>query len=555
MKNLLLVLVLCLTAALIINGCGTPSSTPAATAPASTAAVSPTAAPKTTAPATSAAASPSAPAASPAAPASSTKYGGILRWIEAVPPTTPIGVPAECSGPSGLAPQISLQTLLKEQLDGSITPGLAASYDVVTDAANPSITFHLQKGVKFSDGTDFNATAAKWNLDKIKLSTLYPSTTNNWKSIEIIDDSTVRVNLNTWQNGVIRVFGDQLSYQISPTAFEKKGIDWMRWNLVGTGPFIQTDFQRDVSLTANKNPNYWEAGKPYLDGFKYLWVTDESTRTTLFKSGGAEVLQTNGNGRIANDLKAAGWNIVTQQNGPNVLVMDSANADSPWGNLKVRQAAEYAIDKEALSKTFGFGWWQAVYQFSNPNSKAFDPSLAPRKFDVAKAKQLLADAGYPTGFKTTLIASPLQLNKDVVLAIQAQLADVGIQAEAQFPGMAQWTDVSSNPWKNALLYTSIFDRGNQNDTFTYFLGVPATTWKSAARPAGWKEALDASKASAAQDPVQLKKLENMIYNEMPCIPLISSTSLWAMTKNVQDTGEGTRGQSNWIEPQNAWLGK
>lgn len=548
MKKVFLVLVLCLTAVLIITGCGTPSATPAASSPATTSAASPSAAPKTTAPATSAAASPSSPAAQ-------SKYGGTLRWIEAVGPTTPIGVPAECSGPSGLSPQISLQTLLKEQLDGSITPGLAASYDVVTDAANPSITFRLQKGVKFSDGTDYNATAAKWNLDKIKLSTLYPSTTNNWKSIEIIDDYTVRVNLNVWQNGVIRVFGDQLSYQISPAAFEKKGIDWMRWNLVGTGPFIQTDFQRDVSLTATKNPNYWEAGKPYLDGFKYLWVTDESTRTTLYKSGGAEVLQTNGNGRIANELKAAGWNIVTQQNGPNVLVMDSANADSPWSNLKVRQAAEYAIDKEALANTFGFGWWKAVYQFSNPNSKAFDPNIAPRKFDVAKAKQLLADAGYPTGFKTTLIASPLQLNKDVVLAIQAQLLDVGIQAEVQFPGMAQWTDVSSNPWKNALLYTSIFDRGNQNDTFTYFLGVPATTWKSAARPAGWKEALDASKASPAQDPVQLKKLENMINNEMPCIPLISSTSLWAMTKNVHDTGEGTRGQSNWINPQDAWLSK
>jgi peptide/nickel transport system substrate-binding protein len=539
------VLVLFLTAALIITGCSTPSATPSsppsAKAPAASSAGSPTAAPKTTAP--------------PAASATPSKYGGTLRWIEAVAPTTPIGVPAECSGPSGLTSQLALQTLLKEQLDGSITPGLAASYDVVTDAANPSITFRLQKGVKFSDGTDYNAAAAKWNLDKIKLSTLFPSTTNNWKSIEIVDDYSVRVNFVTWQNGVIRSFSDGLSYQISPAAFDKNGIDYMRWHLVGTGPFMQTDFQRDVSLTTVKNPNYWEAGKPYLDGFKYFFVSDESTRTTLYKSGGAEVLQTNGNGRVANELKDAGFNIVTQQNGPNVLVMDSANADSPWSNLKVRQAAEYAIDKEALSNTFGFGWWKAIYQFSNANSKAYDPTITPRKFDVAKAKQLLAEAGYPTGFKTTIIASPLQLNKNVVLAIQDQLSVVGIQAEVQFPEMAKWTEVSSNPWKNALLYTSVFDRGNQNDTFTYFLGVPATTWKSAARPAGWKEALDASKASPAQDPVQLKKLENMINNEMPCIPLISSTSLWAMTKNVQDTGEGTRGQSNWIEPQNAWLSK
>lgn len=528
MKNTLFVLVIFMVCALIITGCNTATTSPSATTPAASKITSPSAPPKIS--------------------------GGVLRWLEAIGPTTPIGLPAECSGPSGLTPQISLETLLKEQFGGAIKPGLAASYDVSTNP--PSLTFHLQKGVKFSDGTDFNAQAAKWNLDQVKTSTLYASNTANWKSIDVVDDSTIRVSFNTWLNTIIPDFCGQMTNQISPTAFNKNGIDYMRWHLVGTGPFIQTDFQKDVSLTAVRNPNYWQQGKPYLDGFKYSFIGDPMTREALFKSGGADVIQTNGNAQMANRLKDAGYNIVTQLNGPNVLVMDSANADSPWSNLKVRQAAEYALDKEAMSKTLGAGWWQAVYQFSNPGSLAYDSTIAPRKYDVAKAKQLLKDAGYPNGFKTSIIANPLGLNKDLVLAVQDQLSSVGIIADAQFPDTSKWTtDYSLGTWKNGILVSSLFDRGNQNTTFNYFLGVPATTWKSVARPDGWKELLEASKATPNQDVTILKKLEKIVDDNVLCIPLTAGNNVWAMMKNVQDTGEGTRGQSSWINPEDAWMNK
>jgi peptide/nickel transport system substrate-binding protein len=558
MRISLLILVVGVAIALIIAGCSSnTATTPPVTTPAQTTAntpaqtVNPPVQTTTTAPAITAstASATSKPSASPV----SSKSGGILRWVETVSPSTPIGLPSECSGPSGLTPQIALETLLKEQLGGAIKPGLVASYDVSTNP--PSLTFHLQKGVKFSDGTDFNAQAAKWNLDKIKASALYASNAANWKSIDVVDDYTIKVSFNTWLNTIIPDFCNQMTYQISPAAYDKNGIDWIRWHMVGTGPFLMTDFQRDVTLTAARNPNYWQPGKPYLDGFKYFFVSDEMTREALFKSGGADVLNTNGNGQMANRLKDAGYIIVTQIAGPNMLVPDSANSDSPWSNLKVRQAAEYAIDKGSISTTFGFGWWTAVYQFSNPASMSYDSSLTPRKYDVAKAKQLLTEAGYPNGFKTSIIASPLQINRDMVIAIQAQLAKVGIQAEAQFPESAKWTEISTNTWKNAILVTGIFDRGNQNATFNYFLGVPATTWKSVLRPDGWAETLAASKSAPNQDPALLKKLEKMVDDNVLCIPIEAGNNAWVMTKNVQDTGEGTRGQANWIEPQDTWMSK
>jgi ABC-type transport system substrate-binding protein len=161
--------------------------------------------------------------------------------------------------------QLVLQFPLKEQLGGKIGPNIAASYDVVSDPANASITLHLQKGVKFHDGTDFNAQAVKWNFDKQKAGNMYASVTNYWKSLEVLDDYTLRINLTTWLNRAVRSYADSVTYVVSPAAFDKNGIDWLRWHMVGTGPFVQTDFQQQVSLTTARNPNYWEQGKPYLD--------------------------------------------------------------------------------------------------------------------------------------------------------------------------------------------------------------------------------------------------------------------------------------------------
>jgi ABC-type transport system substrate-binding protein len=175
---------------------------------------------------------------------------------------------------------------------------------------------------------------------------------------------------------------------------------------------------------------------------------------------------------------------------------------------------------------------------------------------VAKAKQLLADAGYPTGFKTTLLASPIFLNQNAVLAVQADLRAVGIIAETQFPLAAQWSDMSTKAApKNSILYSSINEWGNQNATFNYFLGAPATVYPSAFKPAAWKETLDASKAAAEPDPVLLKKMENMIYDNAMVIPIYYGANTIVFRPYVKDSGQGTRGQSNWFEPQQTWLDK
>jgi peptide/nickel transport system substrate-binding protein len=276
---------------------------------------------------------------------------------------------------------------------------------------------------------------------------------------------------------------------------------------------------------------------------QYLYVADELTRTALFRSGGGEVLDIAGNGRIANELEKEGYQIITQQGGVTVLVPDSLNADSPWSNLKVRQAAEYAIDKEAIVKTFGYGYSEAAYQLPSSSSSAFDPGLTDaHKYDVAKAKQLLVEAGYPNGFKTKIIAQNT-VNRDNLVAIQSYLSKVGIQCELEITEPAKMQQYQNGTWKNAILYTSLLEYPNYNASLNLYFSPSSAWFQSMKKPDGWKEALNAPITTIKPDPELMKKCIKMTYDDQTIIALSYGVTLWGATTNVHDTGIGTRGST------------
>jgi peptide/nickel transport system substrate-binding protein len=147
---------------------------------------------------------------------------------------------------------------------------------------------------------------------------------------------------------------------------------------------------------------YWQQGKTYLDKVQILYVADELTREALMKSGGVEMMTATA--RQVSQFPATDYKIVTRPSCAYMLAPDSANADSPWSNLKVRMAADYAIDKADMAAALGFGHMTPACQLSTSATLAYDPALESqyRKFDLAKAKQLMTDAGFPNGFKTTM---------------------------------------------------------------------------------------------------------------------------------------------------------
>ena len=408
--------------------------------------------------------------------------------------------------------------------------------------------------MKFQDGSDFNAQVLKWNLESVKAGTTNAGTTSFWKSFEVIDDYTLKVNFTVWQNRLVRGFADAATYICSKAAYDKNGLEWMRWHMVGTSAFAQTDFQRDVVTKVRKFNGYWDQGKPYLDGIDLLYVVDELTRIALFKSGGAELLDLVGNGRVANELQAGGFNIVSKTGGVTVLVPDSANADSPWSNVKVRQAAEYALDKEAYAKTFGFGYWKAAYQFCSPSTASWDPNFTgARVFDVAKSKALLAEAGYPNGFKTKLIVATGG-NRDIPVAIQAFLAKVGIQADLEYQESAKFSQQMTSPWNNALILNSYIEYPNENATFNFHFGPTAAFWKSLKKVANWDTLFKETISAPTADKALMQKVVRAIYDDNMVITLNYGASMYAASPKLHDTGLDKRASIYWNQAE-TWLEK
>ena len=132
---------------------------------------------------------------------------------------------------------------------------------------------------------------------------------------------------------------------VSKTAFEKNGKDWMRTHPVGTGPFIFDSSVLDVSYKVKKNPDWWVKGKPYLDGISYTLVSDEATRSLSMKSGEGDVVRFSSHLYI-DQFSGPDYIVkIPPASGTLSLIPDTANASS-WANQKVREAVEYAIDKE-----------------------------------------------------------------------------------------------------------------------------------------------------------------------------------------------------------------
>jgi ABC-type transport system substrate-binding protein len=215
---------------------------------------------------------------------------------------------------------------------------------------------------------------------------------------------------------------------ISPTAFEKNGQAWAEKNPVGTGPFQFASWQRDVAIKFKRFDGYWD-GKPFLDGIEFRKVADLVASIMVFKSGGMHIISAGA--QDTKDLEKEGrYNIVIPPEGQvTAFAPNSKDPKSPFADIRVRQAFSYAIDAGAIIDAFGYGYWKPLNQWAPPGSIAYNPNVVGYPYNPKKAKELLAAAGYPNGFKTTLHFYNLSAGYiDEMTVFQRQLKQVGIDA-------------------------------------------------------------------------------------------------------------------------------
>lgn len=309
-------------------------------------------------------------------------------------------------------------------------PELAEKWDASPDAT--VYTFHLRQGVKFQDGTPFNAEAVKFNFDRIRNPDNKLKRYSLFKvisKVDVIDDYTVRFTLSEPFGAMIATFAHPAGAISSPTAIQKYGADYGK-HPVGTGPYQFSDWVPADHLTMVKNPDYWDQNNgPKVDKIIVKPVPEDGTRVAMLQKGDAQFIN---NVPFAQAATVKGDKNLSLVETPSIYTYWVAmnTQKKPFDNLKVRQALNYAIDKEAIIKSVLSSYAQPCDSPLAPGVWGYNKTMT-YPYDPAKAKSLLAEAGYPNGFQATLRGASDTTAKQVMEALQAQFAKVGIQVQVQ----------------------------------------------------------------------------------------------------------------------------
>jgi len=426
-------------------------------------------------------------------------------------------------------------------MKGNIIPKLAVSWDIPADGK--SIVIGLRKGVKFHDGSDFNATVAKWNLDL----QIAAKKTTDWTSVDIIDDYTIRINIPSYKNTLLTNLATGNTQMVSKAYVDKNGIEAARWHPVGTGPFMFDSYVRDSTLTYKRNPNYWVPGKPYLDGIRYVVLLEATTRKLAFQKGDIHEIAVEG--IDAQDLQKAGYDMYTEAGGTFTLIPDSKNNASPWSNINVRLAASYSLNRESLSNALGFGFTKPAYQIYPSFEQTAIPDLVKHVYNVDKAKSLLKDAGYPAGFKTTQWVFSRVVPNDYPTALNAQLRAAGINIETDPTTAAKYDEIRYAGWNNGLMNHALLNYSNYAGFGTFFGQLQ---FPSVKLPNGYTEGANAMVITKEPQKELIQALMRLIYDDVMVIPYMEQTKVAFLNKGVHNPGKITYSLTN-MDVNDAWL--
>src|SRR3990172_16189 len=311
-----------------------------------------------------------------------------------------------------------------------LKPDLATSWTQSKDAL--TWTFKLRKWVKFHDGTPFNADAVKYNFERflgpekpLKASLHTPII----KSVEVVDESTVRFNLKVPFAFFLNNLAHSATALVSPAAHQKWGKD-LTLHPVGTGPFKFVEWGRGDHITLARNDDYFE-GKPRLEQIIIKTVREDSSRVLGLEAGDYDLIVRIPPEEVGRLRRNEKLRIEADQSNRALRIGINASR-KPFDDVRVRQALNYAVDKESIVKNIYQGLGAVIPTMVGPLNTVYAPVKA-YPFDPARAKKFLAEAGFPNGFKTTLWTPKGRYLKDFELAqaVQQQLAAVGVDASLE----------------------------------------------------------------------------------------------------------------------------
>jgi peptide/nickel transport system substrate-binding protein len=339
-------------------------------------------------------------------------------------------------------------TLVSWDTDFNIIPELAQSWEILEDGSG--IVFNLVPNAVFHDGTACDATAVKWNLDRI----LNPDNNSNQRgqleqavaSVEATDPTTLFIALKKPWRPLLAALGERPGFVVSPTAVENSG-DQFALNPVGSGPFKFVEWVPDSHIIVERFEDYWDEGKPYLDRIEMRHVPDTQVAVTMVRTGEAQLTDEVDPPMVEALADATDLHVVNYESWRwNSMQMDVDKP--PFDNTDFRQALAYGTDRETVLQLV-FGGTGRVMTHPIAGGWAYDPQLdSLMQYDPAKAQELLASSGV-AGQTLTMTTDNTRINTDLVQLLQAQYQELGVNVQIETVDSADYFSLIKDdtiPW-------------------------------------------------------------------------------------------------------------
>jgi peptide/nickel transport system substrate-binding protein len=393
--------------------------------------------------------------------------------------------------------------------------------------------------VKFHDGTEFNAEAARINFDRMANDpkSVRKGEVANIALAEAVDPFTLKLNLKQPDSSLLATLTDRAGMMISPTALQKLGDDLKHDATgAGTGPFQFVEWVPDDHVLLKRNDAYWNtSGGPYFDQIRYRPIPDDTVKLQSLQGGEIDALD-----------YLAPRTVSVAKGDSNLVVIDVPSLAAfwyvlnttkpPFDNKALRQAVRYALDAEAIVKGVYLGIGVPANGPISPSSWAYDDTIKPVKRDLDKAKTLLAQGGQPNGFTFTfsIINTPFGVQEAEV--VKAQLAEAGITANVQpVDGAAQLAAGNGKTYQMTT-YNWSGRPDPDGNTFQFFHTTPGVSlnWSGISNPQ-----LDQLLEQTRQvtDHTERKKLYSqaiqILHDEAPGIFIVHPTEPKALGPKVQ----------------------
>ncbi|MCA1032648.1 ABC transporter substrate-binding protein [Bacillus timonensis] len=433
--------------------------------------------------------------------------------------------------------------------DTSLREGLATKWEASEDGLEYTLT--LREGVKFHDGTDFNADAVVFNFDRWMNgdSDQFPYYTmfggfkgdegHVIKEVVAVDAKTVKFTLTRPQAPFLKNLAMSPFGIASPAALKEHG-DKFRENPVGTGPFKFVEWKVNDKIVLEKNQDYWMTGYPKLERVIFKAIPENSARLNALMTGEIDLMDGVNPSDLAQIEGSADLQLFKRPS-MNVGYVGLTNTRKPFDNKLVRQALNHAVDKEAIIAAFYGGLAQPAKNPMPPSLEGYNDDIEPYPYDLKKAKELLVEAGYPDGFEMELWAMPVPRpympeGMKVAEVLQSSFAEIGVKAKIVTYDWGTYLDKTSKGEADAFLLGWTGDNGDPDNFIHTLLDKDSIGSNNYAYYSNDELHDILIKAQTITDQAErnklYKKAQEIVHEDAPWIPLVHSTPLLAGKKNL-----------------------